>query len=121
MAAEQPNNSHSRNPADHLKDHRWRDGQSGNPRGRPRGGCDLWGRVQAKMAETTKDGREIADLVAQAILKEALKGNVRILKELLDRDSGVPTQRVMHVDEATIADLLAIGDELEDGDVDARG
>ena len=37
MEDKQPKNSEKRNPADHLREFRWKPGQSGNLKGRPKG------------------------------------------------------------------------------------
>lgn len=76
------------------KDSQFRPGQSGNPGGRPKG-PSITARVRKLLEERkTGDGRKLpgrkqfADLVAEAILKEALKGNSKILWPLLERLEG---------------------------------
>ena len=70
-------------PPEHT---RWKPGQSGNPGGRPKGES-----LTAKMRrvlEQEHNGRLIADLVAERIVREALAGKFPFAKELLERVEG---------------------------------
>jgi hypothetical protein len=69
-------------------------GEVRNPKGRGKGNLGLWGRIKKKLKEQVKDGphagKRYADLAADAYVKECLRGEFRHLKELMDRDDGVP-------------------------------
>jgi hypothetical protein len=68
-------------------------GESGNVKGRPRR-TKVSEALIAKLAETYPIGSEttIADFLAQALIKEALKGNVAAIREICDRSEGRPKQ-----------------------------
>ena len=77
------------------KDTRWKPGQSGNPKGRPKGikyMSELL-REQLDQVPETIDGKPNTktwrDLICDSILRAAVKGNQpAITKELLDRIEG---------------------------------
>ena len=85
-AGEQPNYS---GPAQ-LAEHAWKPGQSGNPKGRPRG-TGLTDRLR-KLVE--QDGGKFADGLVQAAMKAALQGDFRFFKEIMDRLDGPVKQRI---------------------------
>jgi Family of unknown function (DUF5681) len=68
-------------------------GNNANPNGRPRGRS-----IEARLRELLErteingkplpGGKQVADLVAEALLKGALKGEIRHLQELLNRIEG---------------------------------
>lgn len=64
-------------------------GQSGNPKGRPKSAM-LSDALRRKMSEAMPDAPEkmIAEGVADALLKEALGGDVSAIKEVFDRTEG---------------------------------
>lgn len=78
----------------------WKKGQSGNPKGRVKGGINIWSRVQRqlleKVAEGDNKGKEFADLVAKSFVKELLKGKWPQTKELLDREEGATELTIKH-------------------------
>ncbi|MEX2218511.1 MAG: DUF5681 domain-containing protein [Phycisphaerales bacterium] len=80
-----------RGPADHLADHRWAKGVSGNPGGRPRG-RSVSG-VLRDLLEREHNGRELGELLAELMLKQALKGNLGFVREILDRAEGRVSDR----------------------------
>jgi len=65
----------------------WKKGQTGNPKGREKGGGSVVDALKRKMKEELS-GRYLADAVAQSLIKQALKGDVRAIKELMDRVDG---------------------------------
>lgn len=79
-------------PPKNLKDHCFKPGQSGNPRGRPKGKT-VTERLQKIINEN--EG-EIADALVKTALKHALKGDHRFFKEILDRVEGKVADRVQH-------------------------
>jgi hypothetical protein len=72
----------------------WKRGQSGNPKGTPKKAW-RWAQVLREAAENLgKDGREYKVAIAEALIKEALKGNVTAIKEFADRVDGRSRQSV---------------------------
>jgi len=92
--------------ADHLRPHQWKPGQSGNPKGRPKGRLiseSMRARARqlvlssprlvevAKVAGFTPgemEGMTIADLMAEASLLHGLKGNPAFMSIFLNRVEG---------------------------------
>ena len=75
-----------------MPKHLWKKGQSGNPGGRPKGGG-----VTAHLRSLLRrghNGKALAELVAERLLKEALSGKPAALQMLLDRTEGKPAERV---------------------------
>lgn len=81
----------------------WQPGQSGNPKGRPKGIVsitDTLRKVIEKKMETidpvtkNKDRKKIKEIIALALVGKALKGDVRAIQEMLDRLEGRVTQKV---------------------------
>lgn len=72
-------------------------GQSGNPGGRPKG-RSITDRLRALLDHTELSGtvlpRPIGDLLAETIVKHALKGHVALIRELLERTEGKVMQRL---------------------------
>jgi hypothetical protein len=79
-------------------EHRFKPGQSGNPGGRPKGRsvteC-LRAILEAREmgGKPAPGGRQISELVAMVLVKGALKGDPRHIKELLDRTEGKVAER----------------------------
>jgi hypothetical protein len=71
---------------------RWKKGQSGNPKGRPKG-TGLTDSLK-RLVRGSHNGKPIADLLAESMLKHALSGKFQHLKELFDRLEGRPTETV---------------------------
>lgn len=69
----------------------WQPGQSGNPKGRPKGVTlsDALRRMLATLAPG-KTEQTYAEAIARALCKEAVKGNVLAAKEIADRTEGKP-------------------------------
>jgi hypothetical protein len=76
---------------------RFRPGVSANPGGRPKGRSltarlrDLLDRNEIG-GKPLKDGKQVADLVAEMIIRCALQGDFRFAKEILDRVDGKPKE-----------------------------
>ncbi len=68
-------------------------GESGNPAGRPKL-TKLTEALTAKIAEIAPGANEetIAEQIAQALINEALDGNVQAIREIADRTEGRPKQ-----------------------------
>lgn len=70
----------------------WREGQSGNPKGRPK----KLRPIDDILAEVLGDGSEKdeATAIVRALVAKAKKGDVRAAEILLDRGYGKPKQQV---------------------------
>jgi hypothetical protein len=79
----------------HTLGSRWQPGQSGNPKGRPKG-VTLSDALRRMLAEQApgKSEQTYAEAIARALCKEAAKGNVLAAKEVADRTEGKPKQAV---------------------------
>ncbi len=101
---------------------RFRPGRSGNPAGRPRR-KSLGERISTLLARTELDGRAlpegmcVADLLAEAIVKEALKGKFAFAKEILGRTEGKVADRIAEPDGGPLMDLSVLSNE----ELDALG
>jgi hypothetical protein len=71
---------------------RWKKGQSGNPKGRPKG-TGLTDSLK-RLARGQHNGRPIADLLAESMLKHALSGKYQHAKEIWDRLEGRPADNL---------------------------
>ncbi len=71
---------------------RWKKGQSGNPKGRPRG-TGLTDAVR-KLIASEHNGRPLVDILAERIIKEALSGKFPFTKEVWDRLEGKGTEKL---------------------------
>ena len=83
-------------------EHQWKPGESGNPKGAPKGPTlttllrkVLEGEIEMKDLETGQY-RKItkAELVMIALVKEAVQGNVKAAREILDRLDGKVPQKI---------------------------
>jgi len=80
------------NNADALKKNQFKPGQSGNKKGRPKL-PNLTKALAACLGEV-RDGEVAIDIVLKALRKQAFKGNVQAIRELLDRAYGKPIQKI---------------------------
>ena len=90
-----------RGPAEHLRPHRWKPGQSGNPGGRPKG--ESVTATLRRMLQQEHNGKTIQEILAERVIKEAISGKFQFAKELRDRLEGRPAQKV---EVAAAEDLL---------------
>lgn len=77
----------------------WKKGQSGNPKGAPKRAWTWAGELQKAVEKAAADGRPIKEIIANSLLKEALKGNVAAHKAIMDRMDGMPQQDVVSAGE----------------------
>jgi hypothetical protein len=75
-------------PPEHTK---WKPGQSGNPNGRPKKLPDL-DKLMAEVLGPNKNGRDGMEVIIEAMLKKAAKGDVRAAELLLNRGYGKAKQ-----------------------------
>jgi len=101
---------------------RFRPGQSGNPAGRPKRKT-LTERIAALLeckelhGRALPDGMCVADLLAEAIVEQALKGKFAFVRDNLDRTEGKVSDRIAGPDGGPLIDLSILSDE----DLDAFG
>lgn len=75
---------------------RFKEGQSGNPDGRPKWKL-LSDSCRAKLAELVpgdKQGRNYAELITDALFAAARRGNVAAFEAIADRTEGKPAQAI---------------------------
>jgi hypothetical protein len=81
---------------DATKPYRFRPGQSGNPSGRPK--YALLSRAYRNqletICETDPEHRTYAEVIAEALAKQAVKGNIQAAAEIADRVEGRPRQAI---------------------------
>ncbi len=75
-------------PPEHTK---WKPGQSGNPNGRPKKLPDL-DKLMAEVLGPNKNGRDGMEVIIEAMLKKAAKGDVKAAELLLNRGYGKAKQ-----------------------------
>ena len=74
---------------------RWKKGESGNPKGRPKKIPELR-ELLANVLGDTKDGKSAAEAILMALRNKAIKGDVRAAELLLDRAYGKIKQEIEH-------------------------
>jgi len=82
---------------DSLKPYAWKPGQSGNPKGRTPKALTLTPRLIERLDEVCpgdKQGRTWGEVVIEATLVHAAKGNTGALRELWNRIDGMPAQTI---------------------------
>lgn len=72
---------------------RWKKGESGNPKGRPKKIPELR-ELLANVLGDEKDGKTAAEAILMAIRNKAIKGDVRAAELLLDRAYGKAAQPI---------------------------
>lgn len=87
---------------ENIEPHKWKKGQSGNPRGRPKGRTNVRNFVEWWLSQETqitnpipghkapKFKGKVIDEILLALLAKARKGNVAAISELFDRLDGRP-------------------------------
>jgi len=78
------------------KPYRWKKGQSGNPSGKPKSKT-LSDAYKSKLEEPVPndpDGRTWAELIAEAQVRDAVRGNVQAAREIADRTEGRARQAI---------------------------
>src|SRR5271163_882596 len=108
--------SNNPNIAEDGKSHQWKKGQSGNPSGRPK--CKtLSNAYRNKLEEAVPndpEGRTWAELIAEAQVRDAVRGNVQAAREIADRTEGRARQSIEFEDKTmTQAFVRMTSEELE--------
>jgi hypothetical protein len=84
----------------------WKPGQSGNPKGRPKG-KSITTQLR-KLMDEGLEGRDLADAMAKAAYKAALKGDHRFWKEIIERLDGKVPDRFADADGNSIPNHVRI-------------
>jgi hypothetical protein len=85
------------------KPHQWKKGQSGNPLGRPKSKT-LSDAYRSKLEEPVPndpEGRTWAELIAEAQIRDAVRGNVQAAREIAARTEGRARQAIEIEDTTT--------------------
>jgi Family of unknown function (DUF5681) len=92
-------------------EHRFKPGQSPNPGGRPKG-RSVSSRLRELLEnEAGKNGKQIADLLAEVIIKAALKGDHKFVETVLNRTEGKivdspPSKPIAEMTDKELADIV---------------
>ncbi len=82
------------------KEHRFKKGQSGNPKGKPKGTLSVVAALKKKLQEipddpSNKERRSYLDILILKIIKKAITGeDVAMIKDIIDRVDGKPKQPI---------------------------
>lgn len=96
--------------AEHLAEHQWVKGQSGNPGGRPKGSVSLITELKRQLRENPDDAEDIvANLLHMA--KQDDDRALRAIAQVFDRIDGTPVQRVEQVAEHKMKLVHLMDDE----------
>ncbi len=79
-------------PGKPPREHQFKKGRSGNPGGRPKG-TSVTAELR-RLLDEAHNGKAIATLLAERMVRDALAGKAGAAKELLDRAEGKVTERV---------------------------
>lgn len=91
--SEQTEKHDGKQPADHLADHRWKPGQSGNPKGRPKKGDTLAEMIREFLDEDDGEDRKTRKRkLIEAAYEKALEGDAAARSWLSDRGYGKAPQ-----------------------------
>jgi hypothetical protein len=78
------------------KPYRWKKGQSGNPTGRPKSKTlsDAYRNKLEEPVPNDPERRTWAELIAEAQVRDAVRGNVQAAREIADRTEGKARQAI---------------------------
>jgi hypothetical protein len=105
MTDKQPDNS-QRNPAEHLKEHQWVKGESGNAKGRPRGSVSLTTELRRRLGDG-EEGQRIIEALVNRALQGALRGDYKFFNMIMERVDGKVVDKVIHADAGVLARRFA--------------
>jgi hypothetical protein len=96
--------SNNPNIAEHGKPYRWKKGTSGNLSGRPKSKTlsDAYKNKLEEPVPNDPEKRTWAELIAEAQIRDAVRGNVQAAREIADRTEGRPRQAI-ELEDATIS------------------
>jgi len=87
---------------ENIEDHKWEEGQSGNPKGRPKGSRNLSTILKEMLQQDVEvvgeDGEKkkltFQDAIVKKLLTQANKGDIRAIIEIFDRTEGKAKQEI---------------------------
>jgi len=80
------NNENNKTPNDPLKEHQWKPGQSGNPKGRPK--TDSVTRAIRSLLDDGISGEPLYEAIAKVAVQKALQGDRHFWQFVVDRIDG---------------------------------
>jgi hypothetical protein len=88
--------SNNPNIAEDGKPYRWKKGQSGNLSGRPKSKTlsDAYRHKLEEGVPNDPEGRTWAEIIAEAQVRDAVRGNVQAAREIADRTEGRAKQAI---------------------------
>lgn len=76
-----------------LVEYKYQPGQSGNPKGKPRGAVSIISAVKRRLRELSPDDpdgkRRIVDDLAESLIHQFMAGNPAAIKQIMDRIDGL--------------------------------
>lgn len=99
-----------RNPAEHLKEHQWQPGESGNPEGRPPG-VSLTATVRRILEERPNgtDEKTYLEHISKRAVLNAMAGKEKTLEMIWERVDGKVTDHLITEHTGSIATLPLSG------------
>jgi len=85
---------------------RWKPGQSGNPKGKPKGALNIVSAIKREVLATDAEGRTAADIIGEKVVAKAKKGQMDAVHFVADRMDG-PLKRVVALEGPTVDALAA--------------
>jgi len=103
---------------ENIEPHKFKKGQTGNPKGRPKKLPNLDVLLANVLGEENKDGISAAEAILIKLRAEAAKGNIRAAQLILDRAYGKAKQPIEHSgpDGGPIETVIKFIDDSKDAD-----
>lgn len=87
---------------ENIEKHKFKEGESGNPAGRPKGSRNLSTILKAMLEEDieienedgTKEKKQFQDAIIQKLVKKAVNGEIKAITEIFDRTEGKAKQEI---------------------------
>jgi hypothetical protein len=88
-----------------IEPHKFKEGESGNPAGRPKGSRNLstilkemlTEEIEVKNEDGTVEKKQLQDVIVRKLITQATnKGNLRAIQEIFDRVEGKAKQEIKH-------------------------
>ncbi len=88
-------------------DTQFKSGESGNPHGRPKGSRNLSTilrevldeEIEITLPNGQKEKKPFAEVIARKLIKKAVEGDIRAIREIWDRCEGKATQEILNFHE----------------------
>jgi hypothetical protein len=100
----------------------YKPGQSGNPKGKPKGSLNMSTMLRIMLNEKTKDedGKKTTHkaLIIKKVIEKAKDGNLKASEMVFDRTEGKPAQTISQIHEGRIDTKISFED-ISDKELDA--